>query len=192
LRAVHRPLIAAVALGAVTRLAHDLPPEWQWLPKVGVPWLVVAFAVGAAARGTGRGAVDGATCLVAAILVYYALPDVLGRSYYTPLGLWWLLVAAPGGALFGALGAMWRSGRAVVPIAALLTAALAAEALIFALWRTDDSVAGPVLIALAAAALAALVPDSNRRRRAVVLAAVLTFVALVAEVALIRATGYVS
>ena len=189
---MYRPLVAGFALGVVTRLAHDLPFEWQWLAKVGVPWLVVAFAVGALARGVGRGAFHGAICLAVAILAYYALPDVLGRSYYTPLGLWWLLIAAPGGALFGALGAVWRSGRAVVPIAALLVGALVAEAILFALWRFDDPLAGPVLIGLAAGLVAALVHGPAARMRAVGLAVLLTVVALAAEVVLIRAAGYVS
>src|SRR4051812_8645801 len=108
---MYRPLLAGVALGAVTRLAHDLPPEWQFIAKVGVPWLLVAFAVGAMAGGSGRAAIAGAGSLVVAVLAYYALPHVLHRPYYTPLGLWWLVVAAPGGALFGALGYSWRSGR---------------------------------------------------------------------------------
>jgi hypothetical protein len=189
---VYRPLVAGFLLGVVTRLSHDLPPEWQWLAKVGVPWLVVAFAIGALARGHGRGALHGAICLVVAILVYYALPDVLHRPYYTPLGLWWLLIAAPGGALFGALGATWRSGRAVVPIAALLAGALVAEAIVFALWRFDAPLAGPALLALAAGLVATLVHGSAARMRAIGLAAVLTFVALAAEVVLIRAAGYVS
>jgi len=189
---VLRPLFAGLLLGVATRLAHDLPPEWQFIARVGVPWLVVAFAVGALAGGTRRGALDGAVALVVAILAYYALPHVLNRPFYTPLGLWWLFVAVPGGAIFGALGAVWRGGRAVVPIAALLSGALVAEALIFSLWRVNDPLAGPALIALAAASLAVLVPSGAGRLRALGLVAVLTLVTLVAQIALLGATGYVT
>jgi hypothetical protein len=188
-----RPLVAGVLLGVVTRLAHDLPPEWQFIAKVGVPWLLVAFAVGAATRGgTLRAAVAGAASLVVAVLAYYALPHVLGRPYYTPLGLWWLVAAAPGGAVFGWLGATWRSGRAVVAIAALVSGALVAEGLIFALWRVDDRLAGPALIGLAAAALVTLAPAGAARFRALGLAALVTVVALAAAGAVIHATGFVS
>jgi hypothetical protein len=186
---MYRPLLAGVALGVVTRLAHDLPPEWQFIAKVGVPWLLVAFAVGAMAGGSGRAAIAGAGSLVIAVLAYYALPHVLHRPYYTPLGLWWLVVAAPGGALFGALGNSWRSGRRVVTIAAILTGALVAEALVFAFWRLADPLAGPALLGLAVAVLATLVPDARARVRVLGLAAVIALVALVAAGALIRATG---
>src|SRR4051812_39019138 len=152
-----RPLVAGTLLGVVTRLAHDLPPEWQFIAKVGVPWLLVAFAVGAATHGALRATIAGAASLVIAVLGYYALPHILGRPYYTPLGLWWLVAAAPGGALFGWLGATWRSGRAVVAITALVSGALVAEGVIFALWRIEDRLAGPTLIGLAAAALVTLV-----------------------------------
>lgn len=187
-----RPLVAGVLLGVVTRLAHDLPPEWQFIAKVGVPWLVVAFAVGAATPGMLRAAIAGAASLVIAVLAYYALPHVLHRPFYTPLGLWWLVAAAPGGALFGWLGATWRSGRAVVAIAALVSGALVAEGLIFALWRIEDRLAGPALIGLAAAALVTLVPAGAARFRALGLTALVTAVALAAAGAVIHATGFVS
>jgi hypothetical protein len=187
-----RPLVAGVLLGVVTRLAHDLPPEWQFIAKVGVPWLLVAFAVGAATHGRLRATIAGAASLVIAVLAYYALPHVLNRPYYTPLGLWWLVAAAPGGALFGWLGATWRSGRAVVAIAALVSGALVAEGLIFALWRLEDRLAGPALIGLAAAALVTLVPAGGARVRALGLTALVTVVALAAAGAVIHATGFVS
>ena len=183
-----RPLLAGILLGVGTRFAHDLPSEWHWLAKVGAPWLVVAFVVGAGRRSVARGAFDGACSLVLAIVVYYGI-----RHHHSPLGLWWLVAAAPGGLAFGALGALWRTRRADVLAASIVSASLAAEALLFALFMgDDDALAAPVLIASAAGALAALVPGGRRRTEAVALACVLTTVAIIAEVVVIRATGYVS
>jgi hypothetical protein len=183
-----RCLVAGILLGVGTRYAHDLPPEWHWLAKVGVPWLVVAFAVGAARRGALRGALEGTLSLVLAIVVYYGI-----RPHHSPLGLWWLVAAVPGGLAFGALGALWRSRRADVLAAAIVSASLAAEAVIFALFMgDDDALAAPVLFATAAGAPVALVHGGRRRAEAVALACTLTAVAIVAEVFVIRATGYVS
>ena len=184
-----RSLAAGILLGVGTRYAHDLPPEWHWLAKVGVPWLAVAFAVGAGRRAPVSGALQGALSLVIAILVYYGI-----RTHHSPLGLWWLVAAVPGGLAFGALGALWRSRRADVLAASIVSASLAAEAVIFALFRSggDDALAAPVLFAAAAGALVALVRRGRRRAGAVALACALTAVAIAAEAFVMRATGYVS
>lgn len=183
-----RALLAGFLLGVATRYAHFLPPEWHWVAKVGVPWLVVAFAVGAGERRVHRGALVGALSLVFAIVVYYGI-----RPHHSPLGLWWLVAAAPGGIAFGALGAVWRSGRAQAHIAAVVSASLVAEALIFALFMgDDDSLAAPVLVSAAAGLLVALVPRGPRRAAAVALTGAFTATAVVAELVVIRAMGYVS
>jgi hypothetical protein len=185
---VARALLAGILLGVGTRYAHDLPPEWHWLAKVGVPWLLVAFIVGAGRRDAARAALDGALSLVIAIVVYYGI-----RHHHSPLGLWWLIAAVPGGLAFGALGALWRSRRADLVAAAIVSASLAAEALLFALFMgDDDALAAPVLFAAAAGSLVALVQGGRRRATAVALTCTFTAVAIVAEVVVIRATGYVS
>jgi hypothetical protein len=180
-------------LGVATRLAHLLPEQWHWLAKAGVPWLVAAFAVGAAARSLRGGAVEGAVCLVVATVAYYAFgPVLLGHPNHTPLGLWWLLVAVPGGGAFGALGALWRRGSWPLLAPAILSASLAAEAALFWFFRSDGPIAAPVLVAVAAAIPVALVAGPRMRPRAAALAGVLTVVAFVAEVAVVRATGYLA
>jgi hypothetical protein len=190
---VRRALIAGLALGVVTRFAYHLPEDWWWLARVGAPWLAVAFAVGASTPRLRAGAARGAVSLVVAILEYYAILGLIQHAYdHSPLGLWWLAAAVPGGAAYGALGALWRAGRHDVLAAAVLSASLAGEALIFVLLRSDGRLAGPALFALAAALPVLLVRDGHRRVRVAALATVLTLAAVVAEVVVIRATGYVS
>src|SRR5207248_1226494 len=140
-----RVLAWALLLAAATRLAYRLPAEWRWLPAVGAPWLAAAFAIGATVRRPRAGAARGALLLVAAVLFYYAILGFVEHNYEgSPFGLAWLVPAVPGGAAFGALGALWRSGRAAVLSTALLAASFAGEALI-ALLARHGTTRGPVL-----------------------------------------------
>jgi hypothetical protein len=186
-------LVAGAALGIVTRFVYKLPHEWWWLAKVGVPWLAAAFAVGALTAHTRRGALYGAASLVSATLVYYAILALVQHAYHVSvLGLGWLWIAVPGGAAFGALGSLWRGGRARVLAVGVLAAAFAGEALLFGLLVRHHGRAGTWLMAVAIAVPLILLHARSERMRAVVLAAALAGAALVAEGGVFVVTRYVA
>jgi hypothetical protein len=129
-------IAAGLALGLATRYVYELPYEWHWLAHVGVPWLAAAFAVGALGTRPARGALNGAAALVAAVLIFY-VPALVGIAHWSyassAIGLGWAGFGLPGGALFGALGALYAGGRARVVSVSILTACFGAEAVLFAL-----------------------------------------------------------
>jgi hypothetical protein len=187
-------LAAGLVLGLVTWYVWELPRHWHWLAQVGVPWLAAAFAVGALARDPRRGALNGAAALVAAVVSYYA-PALLGVGPWaypaSPVGLWWIAVGVPGGALFGALGALYARGRARVMATAVLTACFAGEAVLFALLVHHPGRAGTYLLAVAMALPFLLLRRARERLLALVLSAVLACAALVAEGSVFVLTRYV-
>jgi Family of unknown function (DUF6518) len=186
-----RAVFLGVALAVVTRFHHYLPGDSDWVRKVGVPWLAIGFAAAIGEpRGT-RGALLGALSLVVAILAYYAiLAFVQGAYAQSPIGIGWLVVAVPGGAVFGALGSRWSQGRDRVPIAALMAACFAGEAVLFR--RFIDPAATPYLLAMAAAMPPLLLARARDRLRAAALALPLVGVAVFAEAYVLVATGYMA
>jgi hypothetical protein len=185
-------IAAGLVLGVATRFVYELPREWHWLSKVGVPWLAAAFFVGALARRPGRGAAFGAAALVAATLVYYAILGLVQHAYdVSPVGLGWLAIAVPGGAAFGALGALWASGRARVPAVAVLAASFGGEAMLFALLVPGPGRPGTYLLATALAVPFVLLQRMRERLAAVGAAAVLAGAAIVAEGGVFFVTRYV-
>lgn len=185
-------LAAGALLGVATRLVYELPHEWWWLAKVGMPWLATAFAVATVTARPRRGALLGAAALVAATLVYYAILGLVQHRYWvSPLGLGWLWVAVPGGALFGALGAAWRGGRLPVLSVAVLTASFAGEGLLFGLLVHHPGQAGTWLVAVALALPVAMLRGVSERVRALALAGVLAGAAIAAEGAVLVATSYI-
>lgn len=186
--------VAGLVLGVATRLVWELPREWHWLAKVGVPWLAAAFFAGALARRPGRGAALGAAALVAATVIYY-VPAILGYTRVSyeanPVGLGWLAVAVPGGAGFGALGALWANGRARVLPVAVLAASLGGEAVLFALLVHHPGRAGTYLLAAAMATPFLLLRRARERIAALSAAAVLAGAAVVAEGGVFVVTRYV-
>ena len=125
-------LVAGVAFGIVIRATWSVPgDELNWVSRVAWPWLLVAFAAGMTTTRPRRGALDGVTLLCAATVAYYVVLSVVEGSYgHSPVGVWWLLVAVPAGALAGAAGAGVRAGpptRRVLAVV-LFTALVAAEA----------------------------------------------------------------
>lgn len=180
-------LIVAVAaglvLGVATRYVYELPREWHWLAKVGVPWLAAAFAIGALARDPRRGAVNGAAALVAAVFIYY-LPAMLdGRTSYpgSPVGLGWTVIGLPGGALFGALGGLYARGRARVIAASVLAGSFAGEAILFALVVSHPGRAGTYMLAVAMALPFLLLHRARDRVAALAATALLAGAAVIAE-----------
>jgi hypothetical protein len=101
-----------------------------------------------------------------------------------------VLVAVPGGAGFGAMGARWSQGERRVPIAALLTASFAGEALLFR--EFIDPAATPYLLAAAAAMPLLLLNRARDQIRAAALALPLVGVAVFAEAYVFVATGYMA
>jgi hypothetical protein len=185
-------LAAGAVLGVATRLVYQLPHEWWWLAKVGVPWLAAAFAVGALARGARRGSLHGAAALVSATLVYYAILALVQHAYgVSAVGLGWLPAAVVGGAAFGALGWLWKSGRAPVLAISILAASFAGEALLFGLLVRHHGRAGSWLFAVALAVPFVMLRARAQRARATVLAASLALAALALEGGVFVVTRYV-
>jgi hypothetical protein len=187
-----RILAWALVLAAATRLVYKLPSEWWWVSRVGASWLAGAFAIGATTRRPVRGALLGAFLLVAAVLWYYAILGFVQHAYEaSPFGLAWLLPAVPGGLAFGALGALWRSGRAPLLAASLLAATFAGEAVIAFAARHSES-RGPVLLLTAVMLPLLLVRGADRRVAALALAGAFTVAAVAGETAVLVVTGYAS
>jgi uncharacterized protein DUF6518 len=185
-------VVAGLALGVATRFVYELPREWHWLAKVGVPWLAAAFLVGALARRPARGAAFGAAALVAATVVYYAILGLVQHAYeVSPVGLGWLVVAVPGGAAFGALGALWASGRARVLAVSVLAASFGGEALLFALLVPGPGRPGTYLLAAAMAVPFLLLRRARDRVVALGAGALLAGAAVVAEGGVFVVTRYV-
>ena len=170
-----------------------------WASALGAPWLVLAFAIGAAlapralpqdAECRESGLYDrlgdsqrartwfvapaaGAAVLAAAVAVYYAALVDDSPRYAVLVGVAWSAVAAPAGAFCAAAGAAWRRGSAAA--GALPPALLAGEALLL-LGEWQHPGARAVLIAeLAAAAVLLFVMAlrTGARLRTLALAAVL-------------------
>lgn len=132
----------AVAAGASWGIfcwwGDSVAPPVAVLANLGGGWLLLAALLGAWGGRPGLGAVAGALALVAAVLAYYgsyefayAVDPDRDPRYFVPGGLAWLVVSTIAGAVAGAAGAVARSGRGRVAIAAgaLIGAALVAEGL---------------------------------------------------------------
>jgi hypothetical protein len=99
--------------------------------------------------------------------------------------------ALPGGLAFGALGALWRRGRAPELAVSLLAATFAGEAVIAFATRHYEA-SGPALMLVAVALPLFLVNDASRRTAALALAGTFTVAAVAVEVAVLVVTGYAS
>src|SRR3954471_14236970 len=150
LRPVILALGAALALGVLGRVALHAGGEiglpyagalgagGRAVVALGAPWLVVAWALGAAARPRRVGALAGGIALGLGTVAWYALTVAAAGAralpYAWPVAPAWALVAVAAGALLGLAGAAWHTGgRLVRAVAVALPAgALAGEALLLA------------------------------------------------------------
>jgi uncharacterized protein DUF6518 len=188
-----RPIVfmalgAGLLLGVATRLVYELPSDWWWLANVGGPWLAVAFGTGMTTRKPLYGALAGGVSLVTATLVYYGIMGLLQHAYAnSPHGLAWLLVAAPAGLLFGALGTFARHPALRIPTVAALCAAFVAEAML----RVDHSTPSADALLLAALLFPLAAGRSHREQGlALAWAAALSVVAVTAGRVVLAVTGY--
>jgi hypothetical protein len=146
-------VIVGVGFGVLVRLANGLPGDGLWLANLGGPWAAVAFALGSRAQGRRAGAAAGAVGLVAALLGFYAYMRLV-QGTPTPTTWPWFLLAATGGAGFGAAGTVWRSssGWRQTVASSMPTAALLGEAIVR---LVRDGASGPGATAIFAAELVA-------------------------------------
>ena len=168
---------AGLLLGVVTQGVDHVDERLRWVGALGVPWLALAFALGALARGRLAGAAGGAVALVVATSAWYALHIASTASLrVVVVAAAWAAVASVAGAVFGFAGAHWRAGH-VAPVA-LIAGAFAGEALLLAS-EWPRYVATTVLAA--ELAVAAVLPFVlTRPARAIPLVLGLTAIATVA------------
>jgi hypothetical protein len=125
-------LVAFVLVaGAYGRASAAIPapsdPSLFWIGNLCAPWLVLSFLAGRAQRSLPLAVLAGALTDIACVVGFYFTflsldPSRFGLADATPLatvaltslGDWlrftaqWLLAAVAGGALYGALGLLWR------------------------------------------------------------------------------------
>lgn len=188
-------VIAAVGLGVAARyaggsglialagpVAEPASRLGSWVVALGAPWLAVAWLLGALARRPRLGAAAGAVALVGGTAAWYAFTVWSeGRAslgYAVPVSIGWAAAAAVAGAVFGAGGALWRSGRsdgARALGAAMLAAPLIGEAVLLeTIW--DGRAARVVLTAELLIGLAVPFVLVRRPPRALLLCLALTAV----------------
>ncbi|HEV3002376.1 MAG TPA: DUF6518 family protein [Solirubrobacteraceae bacterium] len=125
-----------VLLGVAGQEAEEVARPLRWVFALGVPWLAVCWAAGAFAGRTPAGAVAGAVALTTATGAYYVLHVWHGhwRLGLAAVVVGWGAASVAAGALYGAAGGAWRTGRAPVRVAAvvLLAGTMAGEAILLA------------------------------------------------------------
>ena len=139
-------IAVGAALGITSRVADSLAVPLQATAEAGGPWLVVAFAIGALASRLRDGAMLGATTLVCATATYYGYIEVVqngaGRGSQVLIALLWTTIGIGAGALFGALGCVWRKPSVRVRVRAVavgfLTGALVGEGVVLAAHTSQD------------------------------------------------------
>jgi hypothetical protein len=141
LRTVLIAVAAGIAFGAAMRMSRHASAPVPKIGSLGVPWLALAFAVGALERDRRRGAAGAAIALVAAVGAYYFSEwFVEGRAslgYALRMGLLWSLGAALAGVGFGTLGSAWRARVGSIVAVAVLSGAFAGEAvLLLGTWHS--------------------------------------------------------
>ncbi|HEX8742480.1 MAG TPA: DUF6518 family protein [Thermoleophilaceae bacterium] len=127
-------IVAGVLVGSVGWASDQGPRLVQWTSAIAAVWLVGAFAAGALARGRVRAALAGAGTIVVGVATYYVLfhfvSGSLGLRYGVVVGVAWSTAGAGIGAVLGWAGGAWRRRRGETIAVALLSGALAGEAML--------------------------------------------------------------
>jgi hypothetical protein len=192
-----RPLVLAVAaalvLGVLGRIALHAGGEiglpyagalgagGRAVVALGAPWLVVAWALGAAARPRRVGALAGGVALGLGTVAWYSLTVAAAGAralpYAWPVAPAWAVVAVAAGAAFGLAGTWWRSGHALA--AAAPAGALAGEAMLLSGQWTGRAATTVLALELAAAGCL-LILTTRRALRPLALALAVASAAAVA------------
>jgi hypothetical protein len=124
-------VVVGLTTGALTQIGQSvLPDGWSQAANAISPWLLVAFALGAAMPDRRWAAVAGVAALLLSLVGYYLMIE-LRYGYGGSRGslLLWGTGALVGGTVFGVAGHWWRTGRAWQQAAAIgvLAAVFVAE-----------------------------------------------------------------
>jgi hypothetical protein len=173
----------SAAFGVAVQLGRQALGPFAAAVWIGAPWLLVAFAIGAAVRRPAWAPVAGGAALAIATLSYYFVAAAHGSGLYAAaMSVAWGGTASIVGGAFGMAGAAWRSGRAQGRVAAIAgtvpgSAAAAEGVLLLGAWRG----AGSTLVLLGEATFGVVLTAVHARRSAhvslVLVAAVVLFLA---------------
>ena len=168
MRAAVAAIVGGVAIGLVGRASVQSTEVVAWLSRLGAPWLLTAFLVGAWVGSRRHAAVAGGAALAIGTAVYYFIfhfvEQRIGLGYAVVVGTAWALVGLGIGGVFGYAGAAWRAPERWTRIVsmALLGGALIGEAVLL-MTRWDDPTAHAILVV--ELAIGALIPFVASRRR---------------------------
>jgi hypothetical protein len=160
--------VGGVAIGLVGRASVQSTEVVAWISRLGAPWLLTAFLVGAVVGSRRRGAVAGGLALALGTAVYYFVfhfvEHRIGLGYAVVVGSAWAVVGVGIGGVFGYAGAAWRARdrwARIVSMAALGGALIGESLLLMTRW--DDPTAHGIL--LGELVVGALLPFVASRRR---------------------------
>lgn len=190
-------LVAGVAVGGLGWVSDEGPLVVRWTSAIAAGWLIGAFVVGAFAGAAWKAAVAGAATIVIGVGTYYVLfhfvSGELSLKYGVVVGFAWSSVGVGIGAVIGWAGDAWRRRHARAIGVALLSGALAGEAILL-LGQWENRAARIVLICeLILGAMLPYALAKDRLIRAVPLSAAVAVAVIVAEQAVreaMRLTGW--
>ena len=190
-------VLAGVLVGTIGWASDEGPLLVKWTSAIAAGWLLGAFVVGALAGSGLRAALAGAATIVTGVATYYVLfhfvSGSLGLRYSVVVGFAWSTVGIGIGAVLGWAGDAWRRRHAQAIGVALLSGALAGEAILL-LGEWENRAARIVLAC--ELVLGAMLPFLLARRklaRTVALSAAVAVAVVVAETAIreaMRAAGW--
>jgi hypothetical protein len=190
-------LVAGVAVGGLGWISDEGPLLVRWTSAIAAGWVIGAFVVGALAGAAWKAAVAGAATIVVGVGTYYVLfhfvSGTLSLKYGMVVGFAWSTVGIGIGAVIGWAGDAWRRRHARAIGAALLSGALAGEAILL-LGQWENRAARVVLICeLVLGAMLPYALAKDRLIRAVPLSAAVAVAVVVIEEAVrtaLRMTGW--
>jgi hypothetical protein len=161
-------VVGGVTIGLVGRASVQSTEVVAWLSRLGAPWLLTAFLVGAWVGTRRAGALAGGAALAIGTAVYYFVfhfvEHRIGLGYGVVVGSAWALVGLGIGGAFGYAGAAWRAPdrwARIVSMAALGGALIGEAVLLMTRW--NDPTAHAIL--LGELVVGALIPFVAARRR---------------------------